>query len=483
MNFQIIRRMIGWILLFEAIFFLLPTVTAIIYGEKEVFAFLICIGICLIFAMLCLIKKPSDQSFYAREGFVITALSWIVLSIFGALPFIISGVTHSYIDALFETVSGFTTTGATIFQGTEIDALPQCIKLWRSFTHWIGGMGVLVFIMSLLPLSGAKNMFIMKVESTGPAVSKLVPKVKQTASILYTIYTILTLVMFVLLLFGDMSPFDALTTAFSTAGTGGFANTSNSFSGFSNYSHIVTIVFMLLFSINFTSFYFVLRGKLKEAITAEVRAFFGIVIVAVLLITLNLHFSGVGLGSSLGETVRNVTFSVSSVISTTGFITVDFNLWPSFSKTVLVILMFVGACAGSTGGGMKVSRFLVIIKGIKHEISRMLHPNQVKKISVGGHLIEHEVVRGINTYLSAYIFVFVFSLLAISLDKFDLVTTFTSVATTINNVGPGLEVVGPVGNFADFSVLSKLVFIFDMLVGRLEVFPMLILFSHRTWKK
>lgn len=483
MNFQVIRRMMGWILLFEAIFFLLPTITAIVYREREVFVFLICIAICLLFSLLCLIKKPSNQSFYAREGFVMTALSWIVLSIFGALPFFISGVTHSYIDALFETVSGFTTTGATIFKGTEIDELPRCIQLWRCFTHWIGGMGVLVFIMSLLPLSGAKNMFMMKAESPGPAVGKLVPKVKETASILYKIYAALTVLMFALLLFGDMSPFDALTTAFSTAGTGGFANTSNSFSEFSSYSHIVTIVFMLLFSINFTSFYFILRGKLKDAVTTEVRAFIGIVVVSALLITLNLRLSDIGLGYSLGETIRNVMFTVSSVISTTGFVTVDFNLWPSFSKTILVILMFIGACAGSTGGGMKVSRFVVLIKGIKHEMSRMLHPNQIKKISIDGHLVEHEVVRGINTYLAAYIFVFVFSLLAVSFDKFDLITNFTAVVTTMNNVGPGLEAVGPVGTFADFSVLSKLVFIFDMLVGRLEVFPMLMLFSYKTWKK
>ena len=475
--------MMGWILLFEAIFFLLPTITAIVYREREVFVFLICIAICLLFSLLCLIKKPSNQSFYAREGFVMTALSWIVLSIFGALPFFISGVTHSYIDALFETVSGFTTTGATIFKGTEIDELPRCIQLWRCFTHWIGGMGVLVFIMSLLPLSGAKNMFMMKAESPGPAVGKLVPKVKETASILYKIYAALTVLMFVLLLFGDMSPFDALTTAFSTAGTGGFANTSNSFSEFSSYSHIVTIVFMLLFSINFTSFYFILRGKLKDAVTTEVRVFVGIVVVSALLITLNLRLSDIGLGYSLGETIRNVMFTVSSVISTTGFITVDFNLWPSFSKTVLILLMFVGACAGSTGGGIKVSRFIILIKGVKHEMSRMLHPNQVKKISIDNHLVEHEVVRGINTYLLAYILVFVFSLLTISLDKFDLVSNFTAVVTTINNVGPGLEAVGPVGTFADFSALSKLVFIFDMLVGRLEVFPMLMLFSYKTWKK
>ena len=483
MNFQIIRRMMGWILLFEAFFFLIPTITAVVYGEREVFAFLISIAICLVFAVPCIIKKPSNQSFYAREGFVMTALSWIVLSIFGALPFVISGVTDSYVDALFETVSGFTTTGATIFKGNEIDNLPRCILLWRAFTHWIGGMGVLVFIMSLLPLSGAKNMFMMKAESTGPAVGKLVPKVRETASILYKIYAVLTVVMFVLLLFGDMSPFDALTTAFSTAGTGGFANTSNSFSGFSNYSHIVTTVFMLLFSINFTSFYFILRGKIKDAVTTEVRAFIGIVVVASALITFNLCLSDVVAGYSFGETVRNVIFTVSSVISTTGFITVDFNVWPSFSKTILLLLMFVGACAGSTGGGMKVSRFIVLIKGVKHEMSRMLHPNQVKKISIDGHLVEHEVVRGINTYLLAYILVFVASLLTISLDKFDLVTNFTAIITTINNVGPGLEVVGPVGNFAEFSVLSKLVFIFDMFVGRLEVFPILMLLSYRTWKK
>lgn len=483
MNFQIIKRTLGWILLFEAIFLLVPTITAICYGEKEVYDFLLCIAVCGALGGCCFIGKVKNQSIYAKEGYIITAMSWIILSLFGALPFWFSGIIPSYVDALFEIVSGFTTTGATILTGEQLDALPKCMLMWRSFSHWIGGMGVLVFIMALLPLSGAKNMHIMKAESPGPTVGKLVPKVKETASILYKIYAALTLIMFIFLVFGDMSLFDAVTTAFATAGTGGFANTSAGFANYSTYTQVVVTVFMVLFAINFTSFYFILMGKLKDALTTEVITFLCIVFGAIALITANLSLTSIEYGYTFGETIKHVAFSVASVVSSTGFATVDFNLWPSFSKTILVLLMFVGACAGSTGGGMKVSRFIVIFKGMRHEMSRMLHPRQVKKITLDKHIVEHEVVRGINSYLAAYIAVFIVSLLLISLDGFDLTTSFTSVLATINNIGPGLEMVGPAGNFAAFSPLSKLVFIFDMIAGRLELFPMLLLFSLRTWKK
>lgn len=483
MNFQIIKRTMGWILLSESIFLIVPAVTAIIYQEKELVSFLLTIAICSIVGGVCFIKKPNNKLIYAKEGYVITALSWIVLSLFGALPFWFSGVTSSYIDALFETVSGFTTTGATIFEGAQLDMLPKCILMWRVFSHWIGGIGVLVLIMAFLPLSGAKNMFIMKAESPGPSVGKLVPKVKETAFILFKIYIILTALLFIFLLFSDMSVFDALTTSLATAGTGGFSNSSIGFAGYSTYAHIVVTIFMLLFSINFTSFYFILRRKMRDAMTAEVRVFLGIVAFAILLIVLNLWSTNADYGYSFGEILKYVAFSVSSVVSTTGFIAADFNVWPTFSKTILVVLMFVGACAGSTGGGMKVSRFIIWLKGVKHQMSRMLHPNQIKKVTVDKHIIEHDIIRQVNTYLTAYIIIFVVSLLIISLENFDMVTTFTSVVATINNVGPGLEMVGPVGNFAGFSYLSKIVFIFDMLAGRLEVFPMLVLFSFRRWNK
>ena len=483
MNFQIIKRTLGWILLFEAIFLLVPTITAICYGEKEVYDFLLCIAVCGAIGGCCFIGKVKNQSIYAKEGYIITAMSWIILSLFGALPFWFSGVIPSYVDALFEIVSGFTTTGATILTGEQLDALPKCMLMWRSFSHWIGGMGVLVFIMALLPLSGAKNMHIMKAESPGPTVGKLVPKIKETASILYKIYAALTVIQFILLLFGDMSLFDAITTAFATAGTGGFTNTSAGFANYSTYTQVVVTVFMVLFAVNFTSFYFVLKGKLKDALTTEVITFLCIVFGAIALITANLCLMSMEYGYTLGEALKHAAFSVASVISTTGFATVDFNLWPSFSKTILVLLMFIGACAGSTGGGIKVSRFIVIFKGMRHEMSRMLHPRQIKKITLDKHIVEHEVVRGINSYLAAYIGVFVVSLLFISLEGFDLTTSFTSVAATINNIGPGLEMVGPAGSFTAFSPLSKLVFVFDMLAGRLELFPILLLFSLRTWKK
>ena len=324
-------------------------------------------------------------------------------------------------------------------------------------------------------------MFIMKAESPGPTVEKLAPKVKETAFILYTIYACLTGIMFVVLLFGDMSVFDALTTAFATAGTGGFANRGDGFASYSAYSQIVVTVFMLLFSINFTSYYFILRGKLKDAITTEVRVFLTVVGVAMGVVTLNVWFGGYG--NTFGETLRHSAFSVASVVSTTGFTTVDFNLWPSVAKTVLVMLMFMGACAGSTGGGMKVSRFIVMFKSARHEMQRMLHPNQVKTMSLDKRTVEADVIRGISMYLVAYIGVFVASLFLISFDGFDVTTNFTAGTATMNNIGPGLGAVGPAGNFAGFSALSKITLIFDMLVGRLEVFPMLLLFSVHTWKK
>lgn len=483
MNFQIIRRTIGWILIFEALFCFVPIVTALVYREKEVWDFLLTAAICAAAGALLTVGKLKNPAVYAKEGFVITALSWIVMSLFGALPFRISGCIPSYVDALFETVSGFTTTGATILNGAQVEALPKCMLMWRSFTHWVGGMGVLVFILAFLPLSGGRNINIMKAESPGPTVSKLVPRIRSTAGILYLIYAVLTAIMFVMLVF-SMPVFDALTTAFATAGTGGFAIRGDSFASYSTYSQVVVTVFMVLFSINFTSFYLVICGRLKEAFNTEVRVFLGIVIAAIALITLNLCFTdSAAYDYSTGEAIKHSAFSVASVISTTGFATANFDLWPAFSKAILVLLMFIGACAGSTGGGFKVSRVVVLYKGMTHEMKRMLHPKQVKKITVDGRIVEHEVVRGINAYLVAYIAIFILSLFVVSLEGYDLVTNFTSVATTFNNVGPGLSLVGPDGNFGFFSDASKITFIFDMLAGRLEIFPMLLLFAPATWRK
>ncbi len=489
MNFSIIRKTLGALLIFESIFFLVPTITAVCYWEwSELFIFLVCIGICGGLGGLCVLPKVKNKNMYAKEGFVIVALSWIVMSLFGALPLLLTGVADSFIDALFETVSGFTTTGASIFTGEQIDGMAKSLLIWRSFTHWVGGMGVLVFVMAFLPLSGAQNMHMMKAESPGPVVSKLVPKVRQTAFILYAIYTVLTAVEFIMLLCGGMGVFGALNTAFSTAGTGGFSYTSNGLA-YGPYIQIVVTVFMLLFSINFASYYLLLCGKPKEALTEEVRTFILIVFAAITAISLNVHFSGNFAGKgSFADTLRQSAFYVASIVSTTGFgIEVDFSLWPQLSIGILVLLMFIGACAGSTGGGIKVSRLMILSKGGMHEVGRLIHPKQVKKIVVDGRMVEHEVVRSVNAYLMVYILIFVFSLLLISFDPLvqgDFTTAFTSVASTMNNIGPGVgEVVGPMGSFADFTDFSKVVYMFDMLAGRLELFPMLILFAPATWRR
>ncbi len=482
MNFGVIKRTLGVILLFEAVFFLVPLITAAVYWEKEFFHFLICMGICAAVGGLCVIGKPKNDKIYAKDGLVITALSWIVMSLFGAIPFTLSGAIPSYIDALFEMVSGFTTTGSSILTGEQVEALPKCMLIWRSFSHWVGGMGVLVFIMAFLPLcGGGRNINIMKAESPGPTVEKLLPKMRSTAGVLYLIYAVLTVLEFIMLVF-DMPVFDAVNTAFATAGTGGFAIRADGFASYSSYSQIVVTVFMVLFSINFASYFFILRGKFKEAFNTEVCTFLGIVVSAITLISINLIVTDT---LAVGDAIKHSAFSVSSLISTTGLATENFDTWPAFSRIVLVLCMFIGACAGSTGGGIKVSRIVILFKGVKHETHRMLHPKQVKKITVDGKVIDDEVVRGVTGYMMAYVLIFIVSLLIVSLDvyNYDLITNFTAVTTTINNVGPGLGAVSPIGHFGDFSVLSKIVFIFDMLIGRLEIFPMLMLFTPATWKK
>lgn len=480
MNYKMIRHFLGWILLFEAGFMLLPLVTSLCFGEwKCALAFLLSAGICAAVGGICAAFKSKNTTLYAREGFVIVSLSWIVLSLFGTLPFVFSGEAPSYIDAFFETVSGFTTTGASILPNVE--KLSRGLVMWRSFTHWIGGMGVLVFVMAFLPLSGGRNMHIMKAESTGPSVSKLVPRVRTTALILYSIYILFTVLQVVLLLFGGVSFFEALNLAFSTAGTGGFGFLNDSVASFSSYVQIVMAIFMLLSSVNFTSYYLIWRLKFKEGFNAEVRTFFAIVVLAFALIGFDLWRSGVY--TDLGEGLKHSFFSVATIISTTGFASADFNLWPTFSRTVLVLLMFVGACAGSTGGGIKISRLLILFKSILKEMSYMIHPRQVKKTSLDGRTVEDDVAHGIFVFVGVYVFVFAASLLLISFDGKDLVTNFTAVAATFNNVGIGFGDVGPTGSYASFSVFSKLVLCFDMLAGRLELFPMLLLFSPKTWQK
>lgn len=479
MNFRVVIYMLGWLLDFEGIFLMLPCLVGTIYREEDTVFFAVSALICLVTGFVITRFKPKNKSMYAREGFIIVALSWFLLSIFGALPFVMSGAIPSYVDALFETASGFTTTGATILG--DVESLSKCINFWRTFTHWIGGMGVLVFMMAVVPLADGRNMYLMKAESPGPTVGKLVPRIKSTAKILYGMYLVLSVVEFLFLLAGRMSVYDALTTTFGTAGTGGFGIYNDSLAGFSPYIQIVVTVFMIAFGVNFTFYYLLILGKRwKEAFQmSEVRAYLGVILVAVTFITINIR----GMFGSIGEALRHAAFQVGSIITTTGFSTVDFDQWPEFSKTILLLLMFIGACAGSTGSGMKVSRMIIWAKTFFKELKVMIHPRNVYKISVDGRKVEHEVVRSVNVFLVAYLIVFAASVLLISLDGFDFVTNFSAVAATINNIGPGLKDVGPMANFSLFAPMSKLVLIFDMIAGRLELFPILLLFSPSTWKK
>ena len=478
MNFKMIKYTLGWIMVFEAAFFVLPIITAVCYLEwQSLLAFILSAAICLGLGALSVYKKPENTVIFAREGFVIASLSWVVMSLFGALPFIFSGATTSFADALFESASGFSTTGSSIFK--EVESLPHAILMWRSVTHWIGGMGVLVLLMVFLPLCGGQNMHIMRAESPGPDVSKLVPKVKETALILYSIYLGLTVIQFIAMLVSGMNLFDSVNTALATAGTGGFGFRNDSFASATPVQQIIVTVFMLLFAVNFNSYYLILRLKFKDAINSEVRAFVLIVVAAIAIITLNIsHMYG-----SIEEAMRHAAFNVASLVSSTGFASADFDAWPALSKTILVLIMFIGACAGSTGGGIKVSRILILFKGFVNEIQTLIHPKQIKKIKLDKRPVNKEVVRSVNAYIACFVVVFATSLLLISLEGKDLVTNFTAVLATINNMGPGLEAVGPTSSFADFSDFSKIVLTFNMIAGRLELFPMLILMSPATWKK
>lgn len=478
MNYSIVFYIIGWILNIEAAFMVLPGVTALIYRERSGWVFLITIVLCLCIGIPLTFKKPKNRVFYLREGFVTTSVSWIVLSCMGALPFLLSGYIPDPVDALFETVSGFTTTGASIL--TDVEALSHCMLLWRSFTHWIGGMGVLVFLLILLPMTGGSHMNLMKAESPGPSVSRLLPKVSSTARVLYLIYFFMTAVEIVLLLLGGMPLFDSVTLSMGTAGTGGFGIRNDSIAGYSVYSQVIITVFMILFGINFNAYFYILLKKYRQAFkNEEVITYLLIILASTLVITFNTRhmFSG------YVQAFQQAAFQVGSIITTTGYATTDFNLWPQTSRAILVMLMFIGACAGSTGGGIKVSRILILFKSVAKELKLLLHPRSIKKLRIDGKPVEHEIVRSTNVFLFTYILIFAASLLLLTLDNFDLTTTFTAVAATLNNIGPGLEMVGPTSNFSEFSSFSKLVMIFDMLAGRLELFPLLLLFTKSTWKK
>lgn len=471
MNKSIIRYVLGHILIIEGALMLLPCLVALIYQEHNGVYFLMVAALCGLIGFLMSHKKPKSYLIYTKEGCVTTALSWILLSMFGAIPFVLTGEIPSYTDALFETISGFTTTGASIL--SDVESLSHCSIFWRSFTHWIGGMGVLVFLLAIVPLSGGSNINLMKAESPGPTVGKLVPKVRYTARILYIIYFSLTLIQIALLLFGGMSLFDSVTISFGTAGTGGFGIRNDGMASYSLYIKWVVTIFMTLFGVSFNAYYILLFSRDKKAfLIDEVKWYFIIIFAATAFITIRILKISGGFVTALTDSA----FQVSSIITTTGFSTTDFDLWDETSKAVIVLLMFVGACSGSTGGGIKVSRFVVAIKTIFKEITSFIHPRCVKKIKMDGKPVEHETIRSINVYFVTFIMLFVISVLLVSLEGQGFITTFTSVTTCMNNIGPGLDKVGPTCNFGFLSPLTKYVLMFDMLAGRLELFPLLLLF-------
>ena len=479
MNKKMIIYILGKMLGVEGALLLIPALVSLIYGEKTGVSFLIVAAVLGVIFLIFGRKKPKNNRIYGKEGFAIVGLAWILWSLFGAIPFVITGSVPNYIDAFFETVSGFTTTGSTILQ--EIESLPMGINFWRCFTHWIGGMGVLVFVMMVTSLDDENAMPLMRAEVPGPEADKLVPKARSTAKILYQMYFVLIAAEVVLLMFGGMNLYDALVHSFSTAGTGGFSNRNSSVAFYdSAYIDGVITVFMILFGINFNLYFLLLLKNWKSVLkNEELRAYLGIIAAAVAVITINI----LSIYENVFHAFRYASFQVASVITTTGFYTADYELWPELSKVVLLTVMFIGACAGSTGGGIKVCRFVILCKSIRQEIRKILHPNVVTMVKINGKKVSNDTMRGINTFFAAYIFILVMSVLIVSVDNFDFATSFSGVLTTINNVGPGISKVGPAENFHMFSPLSKLVFCFDMLVGRLEIFPYLLLLSPDLWRR
>ena len=483
MNYKMMGRFIGLIVAMEAVFLLPALGISLGYGETEAIrGFLWALGCMAVLGGVLLgICRKAGRLFGAREGMVCVSLGWMVLSFLGCLPFVISGAIPSFIDAFFEVVSGFTTTGASIL--SDVEALPKGLLYWRSFTHWLGGMGVLVFLLAIAPVSGGDKGFtvhLLRAESPGPDVGKLVPKMRRTAVILYGIYIAMTVVCLLFLLAGGMGLLEALCTAFGTAGTGGFGIKNDSLASYSPYIQNTCTVFMFLFGINFSCYYLLIlrqfRGVFKDE---ELWMYVGIVLVSVLLISWNVR----DLYGTLGETVRHAAFQVSSIVTTTGFATTDFDLWPSFSKAILMMLMVVGACAGSTGGGLKCIRVLLLFKILRRNIRQLMNPRKVQVVRSNGKAMNEKVLDNVNAYLAAYVIIIIISFLLISLDGFSTGTNVTAVLACFNNIGPGLEAVGPTCNFGGFSAFSKLVLIADMLAGRLEIFPMLVLITRSTWKR
>lgn len=479
MNKKMIIFTLGKLLQITGLLMYIPVLVAIIYQETEGISFAI-LG-ALIFGLGTIIsfKHPAKKNIYAREGFVIVALSWILISIFGALPFCLTGEIPSFIDAFFEMVSGFTTTGSSIL--SDIEALSHASLFWRSFSHWLGGMGILVFVIAFIPISSGRSLHILRAEVPGPVVGKLVSKIRLTARILYFIYAILTLLETVLLMFGGMPLFDSLLNSFGTAGTGGFAIKNASIAAYDSvYVDTVITIFMILFGINFNLIYFVIIGKVKEVFKSEeLRYYLLIIIGATALITINI----LPMYESILAALRYSSFTVGSIITTTGFVTTDYGKWPIFSQMIIIMLMFIGACSGSTGGGIKVSRIVIYLKNAKKELKHLLHPHSVQTVEFERQSIDDHVIANIHSYLVLYLVIFAISLLILSLFNLDFKSAFSAVATCLNNVGPGFEVVGPVSNFSSLSDISKLVLSFDMLAGRLEIFPILLLFAPSQWRK
>ncbi len=488
MNHRMILSLLGSVLLLIGALLLLPCIVALIYDEQALWSLLAAIGVCVLLGLpLQLLKPKTNHTMHARDGFVMVSASWILISLVGALPFWFSGAIGSYLDAVFETVSGFTTTGASIL--TNVEAMPHCLLFWRSFTHWLGGMGVLVFMLAIVPMSG-ESIYLLRAESPGPSVSKMVPKMRTSAMILYGIYCAMTLLQIFayqlgnLCGWGEISFFDSVCLTFGSAGTGGFSVRSDGLASYSAYVQSVTTVAMILFGVNFSIYFFLICRKFRLIWkNSELKCYLGIILAAIAVITLNLTLTG-GYFSSIGETVHHVSFSVGSIITTTGYGTADFSLWPEFSKVILVALMVVGACAGSTGGGIKVSRLLILFKYARAEVRRLLHPHAVEVMTMDGKRVSADVIRGTSAFLIVYLFVVLLSVAVVALDNFGAETTVTSVLATLNNIGPGVSIeIGPLGSYANFSALSKIVLSLDMLFGRLELFPMLLLLRPSTWRK
>lgn len=481
MNFSMIIYVLGWVLKLEAGIMILPIICALIYQEFwAVQALAVSAVLSLVIGTLATVKGPKRTDYYAREGFVICALSWIVMSLIGALPFYLTGTIPSYIDAVFEIVSGFTTTGASIL--SEVEHLGKGLLFWRSFSHWVGGMGVLVLVLTILPLGGGYNMMIMKAESPGPDVSKIVPRVADTAKALYKIYAALTLLWIVLFLLSGMSIYDSICIAFGSAGTGGFAVRNSGMADYSMLSQFLISVSMIMFGVNFNVYYLMQKRKFRDAFQCEeARVYLGIVAFSTFFFAINIVKM---YGGDFLYALHHSFFTVGAIITTTGYSTLDFATWPQASQMLILFLMFTGACAGSTGGGFKISRLIIMVKEIGKELLVLVHPEAVKHIRLENKSLEHSVVRSVNCYLIMYVVIFMVSVFLIACaDNFDFTTNFSAVAATFNNIGPGLAAVGPTCNFGAYSDFSKIVLTFDMLAGRLEILPMMLLFLPRTWRK